>query len=180
MRSFLLSVKAILIVSAVLAAARASTDRPNILFCISDDQSWPHAGAAGDAVVKTPAFDRVARSGVLFTHAFVDAPSSPPPEAPYLPDSTCGVWRRQAISTALSERSSRSIRKFWKERAMWWVTAERDGRPVEWSRAAEPAIQLARGFAISRRSSARYRVGTHSATGWEAITRTGPIHLDRG
>ena len=60
------------------AAAGTTTDRPNILFCISDDQSWPHVGAAGDTVVKTPAFDRVARSGVLFTHAFVDAPSCTP------------------------------------------------------------------------------------------------------
>ena len=62
----------------LFAAAARTTDRPNILFCISDDQSWPHVGAAGDAVVKTPAFDRVARSGVLFTHAFVDAPSCTP------------------------------------------------------------------------------------------------------
>ncbi len=34
-------------------------DRPNILFAISDDQSYPHAGILGDPVAKTPAFDRV-------------------------------------------------------------------------------------------------------------------------
>ena len=32
----------------------------------------------GDPVVKTPAFDRVAREGILFTHAFCDAPSCGP------------------------------------------------------------------------------------------------------
>lgn len=32
---------------------------PNILFCISDDQSYAHAGANGDPIVQTPAFDRV-------------------------------------------------------------------------------------------------------------------------
>ena len=43
---------------------------PNILFCISDDQSYAHTGANGDPVVQTPAFDRVAREGLRFTHAF--------------------------------------------------------------------------------------------------------------
>ena len=39
--------------------------QPNILFAISDDQSWVHAGAYGDKHILTPAFDRVAREGVL-------------------------------------------------------------------------------------------------------------------
>ena len=55
-----------------------SGDRPNILFAISDDQSWIHTGIAGDPVVKTPAFDRVAREGVLFTRAFCSSPSCTP------------------------------------------------------------------------------------------------------
>ena len=53
-----------------LAGCRPATARPNILFAFADDQSWPHAGALGDEVVRTPAFDRVAREGVLFTHSF--------------------------------------------------------------------------------------------------------------
>ncbi len=52
--------------------------RPNILFAIADDWSWPHASVAGDPVVKTPAFDRVARSGVLFRNAFCASPSCTP------------------------------------------------------------------------------------------------------
>ncbi len=44
--------------------------RPNILFAISDDQSFPHAGAYGCTWVKTPAFDRVAKEGLLFNQAF--------------------------------------------------------------------------------------------------------------
>ena len=44
----------------------AEETRPNILFAISDDQSWMHAGAYGlDRSIQTPAFDRVAREGVL-------------------------------------------------------------------------------------------------------------------
>jgi len=53
-------------------------ERPNILFCLADDWSWPHASIAGDKVVKTPTFDRVARQGVLFENAFVSAPSCTP------------------------------------------------------------------------------------------------------
>jgi arylsulfatase A-like enzyme len=49
--------------------------RPNILFALADDWAWPHAGVYGDKVVKTPVFDRVAREGVLFTHAFCAAPT---------------------------------------------------------------------------------------------------------
>ncbi len=60
------------------AAAKPLTDRPNILFCIADDWAWPHAGAYGDKIVKTPNFDRVAREGLLFTHAFSAAPSCTP------------------------------------------------------------------------------------------------------
>ncbi|MBT3666021.1 MAG: sulfatase-like hydrolase/transferase, partial [Opitutae bacterium] len=56
----------------------SADQRPNILFCISDDQSYAHTGANGDPIVKTPAFDRVAKEGIRFTHAFCDAPTCGP------------------------------------------------------------------------------------------------------
>jgi len=59
-------------------SGRGPGERPNILFCIADDWSWPHAGVAGAKVIKTPTFDRVAREGVLFENAFVSAPSCTP------------------------------------------------------------------------------------------------------
>lgn len=70
-------------VTATAAAALAETGdesskRPNILFAIADDWGWPHAGAYGDPVVKTPTFDRLAREGVLFHHAYVSSPSCTP------------------------------------------------------------------------------------------------------
>jgi len=61
-----------------LFAAQSLKGRPNILFCLADDWSWPYASIAGDKVVKTPTFDRVARQGVLFTNAYVTAPSCTP------------------------------------------------------------------------------------------------------
>jgi arylsulfatase A-like enzyme len=56
----------------------------NILVIIPDDWSRPHAGVYEDAAVLTPAFDRVARDGVLFQQAFVSAPSCPPSRAALL------------------------------------------------------------------------------------------------
>ena len=55
--------------------AEAADHRPNILFAIADDWSYPHAGAYGDKVIKTPTFDRLADQGVLFTHTFCMTPS---------------------------------------------------------------------------------------------------------
>ena len=62
----------------LLRAAQPRAQRPNILFAIADDWGGPHAGAYGDPVVKTPAFDRLASEGVLFTHAYVTSPSCTP------------------------------------------------------------------------------------------------------
>ncbi len=69
----------------------AAESAPNILFCISDDQSYAHTGANGDPVVKTPAFDRVAREGIRFTHAFCDAPSCGPSRSAILTGQH--IWR---------------------------------------------------------------------------------------
>lgn len=64
-------------------SARAA-DRPNVVFAFADD--WGRYASAYAAIepgglsdiVKTPNFDRVAGEGVLFTNAFVNAPSCTP------------------------------------------------------------------------------------------------------
>jgi uncharacterized sulfatase len=58
--------------------------RPNILFAISDDHSWPHTGAYGCKNVNTPAFDRVAEEGALFHNFFCAAPQCSPNRAAIL------------------------------------------------------------------------------------------------
>ncbi|MEO2049747.1 MAG: sulfatase-like hydrolase/transferase [Pirellulales bacterium] len=57
---------------------RKQIKRPNILFALSDDQSYPHTSILGDPVVKTPAFNRIAREGILFTNSFAACPSCTP------------------------------------------------------------------------------------------------------
>src|SRR6186713_2866937 len=64
--------------------AQLAETRPNILFAVADDWSFPHAGAYGDRAVSTPAFDRIAREGALFLNAFTAAPSCTPSRAALL------------------------------------------------------------------------------------------------
>jgi uncharacterized sulfatase len=56
----------------------SKVEQPNILFCISDDQSWKHTSFAGEKAIKTPAFDKVAREGIYFSNAFCASPSCSP------------------------------------------------------------------------------------------------------
>jgi arylsulfatase A-like enzyme len=76
----LLSIAAIgvTLVSSLAVARAGEPSRPNILFLMADDWSWPHASSLGDPVIKTPTFDRVAREGVMFTNAHVACPSCTP------------------------------------------------------------------------------------------------------
>lgn len=70
---------------APVAAIAEEADRPpNILFAISDDQSWIHAGAYGFEEARTPHFDRVAAEGVLFEQAFAPTPGCSPTRAAIL------------------------------------------------------------------------------------------------
>lgn len=62
-------------------AAEGPAKKPNILFCIADDMSWPHASAYGCTFVKTPNFDRVAREGILFQNCFTVNPKCSPSRA---------------------------------------------------------------------------------------------------
>ena len=54
------------------------SDRPNILFAISDDQSWIHTSFAGCRFINTPAFDRIAREGVYFSNCLAGSPGCAP------------------------------------------------------------------------------------------------------
>lgn len=70
------------------SATQTVATRPSILLVIADDWSFPDAGVLGNPGVRTPAFDRIAREGVRFTHAFVAAPSCTPSRAAIL----TGQW----------------------------------------------------------------------------------------
>ncbi len=80
------------------ADAQMTADhQPNILFAISDDQSFPHASAYGTPAISTPTFDSLAREGVLFTNAFVAAPQSSPSRAAILTGRN--IWQLEEAGT---------------------------------------------------------------------------------
>ena len=74
--------------------------RPNILFAIADDQSYPYASAYGTTGISTPAFDQVANSGVLFHNAFVAAPQCSPSRAAILTGRN--IWQLDEAGTHAS------------------------------------------------------------------------------
>jgi len=79
-----------LIIAAVFFAVGATSHAetkpapPNILFFITDDESWLERSVYGWSKLPTPALDRVATEGVLFTNAFTSAPSCAPSRASVL------------------------------------------------------------------------------------------------
>ncbi len=74
----------------LLSCSRQSLPvQPNILFCIADDQSFPHTGAYGCDWVKTPNFDRVASEGILFMNAYT-------PNAKCAPSRACIITGRNS------------------------------------------------------------------------------------
>ena len=81
--------------AALLGAAACTAPqidrRPNILLVYSDDQSYPHASALGDPVVRTPAFDRVAAEGVVLTQSYTACPSCTPSRSALLTGRH--IWR---------------------------------------------------------------------------------------
>ncbi len=78
----------------------AAPGRPNILFAISDDQSFPHASIYGARYIKTPAFDRIAQEGVLFNQAFCPAPGCSPSRASILTGRN--IWQNREAGTHAS------------------------------------------------------------------------------
>lgn len=66
------------------AAFVAAAEKPNILFLLSDDHSYPYVSAYGDTNVKTPALDRLAAEGMKFHRFFTACPQCVPSRAAYM------------------------------------------------------------------------------------------------
>ena len=84
MKNLLLSFFVLLFATACNSKENSEIKKPNILFCIMDDAS-PHMSAYGYDWVNTPAFDRIADQGILFTNA-------------YTPNAKCAPSRANVIT----------------------------------------------------------------------------------
>lgn len=83
-RDFLRAVSAGALALAARPALPQPAKRPNILFFIADDWGRNHASYFGAKWINTPAFDRVAREGVVFTNCFTSNPKCCPSRASIL------------------------------------------------------------------------------------------------
>jgi arylsulfatase A-like enzyme len=66
---------------ATLYAADKPHAKPNILFLLSDDHSYPYLGCYGNPDVRTPNLDRLAGEGLRFDRMFVSCPQCVPSRA---------------------------------------------------------------------------------------------------
>jgi arylsulfatase A-like enzyme len=67
--------------STCAGAAMAPARRPNIVVILTDDLGFADLGCYGSKLIRTPSIDRLARDGVLFTHAYANAPVCSPTRA---------------------------------------------------------------------------------------------------
>jgi arylsulfatase A-like enzyme len=73
-----------LLAQATAAAVAQAQLRPNILFLLSDDHSYPFVGCYGGSQVRTPNLDRLAAEGMKFHRLFTAAPQCVPSRAAFL------------------------------------------------------------------------------------------------
>ncbi len=142
--------------AASLTIGRAApAARPNVLLFIGDDW-WRTASAYRDPrrasindVIRTPAIDRVAHEGVLFTNAFVSAPSCTPSRAAMA--TGCHFWRSGRTANLqggawkgqpdpgdklpgagrVLEESGYLVRTCYKTLDARWTGGQSHGRPVK-------------------------------------------------
>ena len=79
MNIHILSLLSVATIAQVSIATAQTTPRVNILFCVADDAG--HMSAYGVPWINTPAFDTVARNGLLFNNMYTCNAKSAPSRA---------------------------------------------------------------------------------------------------
>ncbi len=117
----------------VSAPSARPKSRPNILIAISDDQSFAHTSALGCKTVQTPAFDRLAREGILFRNAFAASPGCSPCRASLLTGRH--TWQIEQAGTHASSFPRRYVTfPDLLEQAGYWIGLTGKGwGPGEWA-----------------------------------------------
>ncbi|MFT5029989.1 MAG: arylsulfatase A-like enzyme, partial [Candidatus Binatia bacterium] len=74
---------ALLMLALAWAPVAQAKERPNFLVLLSDDHNYRTLGAAGNAVLRTPHLDRLAKEGVYFNRCFTPNPICQPSRASF-------------------------------------------------------------------------------------------------
>lgn len=70
----LLAAALVLLLGTALTTRSALAEQPNVVFLLSDDQSWGDYGFMGHPHLKTPSLDQLAKAGILYERGYVTAP----------------------------------------------------------------------------------------------------------
>jgi len=79
----------------------AAPSRPNLLFLLSDDHTYPYLSTYGDPNVKTPVLDQLAAEGMKFHRFFTGAPQCVPSRACYMTGRSAVAARMTRFSAPL-------------------------------------------------------------------------------
>ena len=77
--------------------AQSAPQKPNIVYICSDQHSYRVNGFMGHPVVRTPNLDRIAKEGVVFTHAYSGHPVCTPGRASMMTGMYASIVTRSAI-----------------------------------------------------------------------------------
>jgi arylsulfatase A-like enzyme len=69
---------------AMLLAAAANGQKPNIIYIMCDDMGYGDLGCYGQPYINTPNIDRMAQEGMRFTQAYAGSPVSAPSRASFM------------------------------------------------------------------------------------------------
>ena len=121
----------------VLPLSLTAADKMNVLFIAVDDMR-PEMGCYGNSVVKTPNMDRLAKSGMIFTHAYCQQAVCSPTRSSLMtgrrPDAPAPEWlgagdlRNRQRTGRIRERAANDIGD-----TRGWRSS--DGPPMEYRRA---------------------------------------------
>lgn len=147
--------------------SQKKNNRSNILWISCEDMS-PHLGCYGDKTVPTPNIDRLAREGVLYTHAFATTPVCGPSRHALItgmfPTSTYACHMRNHTRTsALKEIKDPATLKFATTRPLY------EAVPPPEVRCLTEYLRLA-GYYCSNNSKEDYQFRT-PVTAWDESSK---------
>ncbi len=99
----------LLILAACCLPAVKGADRPNIIYILADDLGWGDLGCYGQAVLKTPHIDALARGGMKFTRHYSGSTVCAPSRCVLLTGKHTGVASIRGNSQAKLKKGEMTV-----------------------------------------------------------------------